>query len=161
MFGLFAFLLLPPPLAISVYFHLSFSFSHSFWLCLPFPFFRRHFPFDSACSQLNRNWFVWLALVAHTHTHIHIQLGSVCVCVRVWVFSLVFHVATFVNIKWAFSFDCDSIKTSANNLLIFIKKCSAPSVGNVSGYPIIYKIISGFKTERNFGWKCVKCWRFS
>lgn len=36
--------------------------------------------------------------------------------------SLVFHAATFVNIKWAFSVDCDSIKLSADNLLIFIKK---------------------------------------
>lgn len=42
----------------------------------------------------------------------------------VWVVSLVFHAATFVNIKWAFSVDCDSIKLSADNLLIFIKKFS-------------------------------------
>lgn len=46
----------------------------------------------------------------------------VCVSVCVWVVSLVFHAATFVNIKWAFSVDDDSIKLSADNLLIFIKK---------------------------------------
>lgn len=39
----------------------------------------------------------------------------------VWVVSLVFHAATFVNIKWAFSV---SIKLAADNLLIFIKKFS-------------------------------------
>lgn len=45
-----------------------------------------------------------------------------CVCECVWVVSLVFRAATFVNIKWAFSVDYDSIKLSADNLLIFIKK---------------------------------------
>lgn len=103
----------------------SFAFSISyFWQLsssiLSHSFRRLSFPFGSACSQLNRNWFVWLAVVAHTHT----DSWKAYVCECVWVVSLVFHAATFVNIKWAFCVDCDSIERSADNLLIFIKKFS-------------------------------------